>query len=120
MLRKKKAAYFQKTYDPIKAAIVRKGRSKEHTEYYRNRKANDPKFRKNLSRYYRDNLAKKEYGEFWECAILIMKIKRKVIKLVPTIYERMKMRGIVKRIIMRSALKRSLLYGWKFNYTEMP
>jgi hypothetical protein len=69
-IRKKKARYFQRTYDPEKARIERKRRAKFHAEYCRR-----PEYREWKQRYDRKYRAVKEYGEFWECFLLSQDIR---------------------------------------------
>lgn len=73
MLKVKKAAYFKATYDPEKAAIERKKRMPKHIEYCR-----QPEYRAKKKQYDSQYLAKKNYGEFWESALLIMDIDNEV------------------------------------------
>lgn len=70
VLKAKKAAYFQATYDPIKAAIERKKRSEYHKEYCRS-----PEYRAWKREYDRQYRAKKEYGEYADCFLLAMDIR---------------------------------------------
>lgn len=70
MLRRKKAEYFQRTYDPEAAAIERKERSKYHAEYCRR-----PEYRAWKKQYDRQYRAKKFYGEFWESFLLSLDIR---------------------------------------------
>jgi hypothetical protein len=74
MLKAKKAAYFQRTYDPVKAAKERKKTMARHIEYCRR-----PEYRKKKAAYDRKREAE-EYGEFAECReilkVLMKEIKR--------------------------------------------
>ncbi|MBO6755435.1 MAG: hypothetical protein JJ902_03860 [Roseibium sp.] len=70
LLKRKKAAYHQRTYDPEKAAIERKKRMPRHIEYCRR-----PEYRTWKREYDRQHRAKKFYGEFWECHLLAMDIR---------------------------------------------
>jgi len=70
MLKKKKSAYFQRTYDPVKAAIVRKKGMPAHVEYCRSLKYK--KWKKEYDKKYR---AKKDYGEFWESHLILKEIE---------------------------------------------
>ena len=72
-IKARKAAYFQKTYDPIKAAIDRKKRMPKHIEYCR-----QPKYKAWKKEYDRIYRAKKHYGEFWEAAIILNEIQQNV------------------------------------------
>jgi hypothetical protein len=113
-LKLEKHLYFQRAYDPIEAAKKRKKMMPKHILYCR-----QPKYRKWKKGYDQVFLNRKKYGEFWECGILIHKIKKEVCMLVPDKYERLKMRGYIRRAIMKRSLKRAVLFGWKFNYSEM-
>ena len=70
MLKAKKAAYFQQTYDPEKAAVERKKRMPRHVEYCRRPEYRD--WKRDYDRQYR---AKKFYGPFWESFLLAMDIR---------------------------------------------
>lgn len=65
-----KRAYHKRTYDPAKAAIVRKGRMTYHVEYCR--RSEYRAYKKTYDRQYR---AKKYYGDFAECFLLVMDIR---------------------------------------------
>jgi len=69
-LKARRAACHQKTYDPIKAAIVRKNRAPYHAKYFRR-----PEYRKWKKIYDRSYRAKKNYGEFAECFLLTQDIR---------------------------------------------
>lgn len=73
VLKKKKAEYFQRTYDPEAAKVDRRIRSKEHAEYCRT-----PEYRKYKKEYDRQYRAKKFYGEFWEAFLVLMDIENEV------------------------------------------
>lgn len=68
-LKRKKAEYFQRTYDPKKAAIKRKERASFHAEYCRT-----PEYRKWKHEYDLKHRAKKDFGEFAEVALLLRDI----------------------------------------------
>lgn len=69
-IKKRKHEYFKKTYDPQKASVERKKRMPKHIEYCR-----QPKYKEWKKEYDLKYRAKKEFGEFWESAILINKIE---------------------------------------------
>lgn len=73
MITANKRAYFQRTYDPAKAAIVRKSRMHLHVEYCRR-----PAYRAYKQAYDRSHLAKRYYGAFWESALLARQIDDEV------------------------------------------
>ena len=72
MLRRKKAEYFQRTYDPVTAAIKRKERMPYHVEYCRR-----PEYRVKKAEYDRQFRAR-EYGAFAEAHLLLVSIEREV------------------------------------------
>jgi hypothetical protein len=75
-LKAEKAAYYQRTKDPVKEAEARKKRMPHHLEYCRR-----PEYRAWKRDYDQEYLAKKKYGEFWESAILTLKIRRSCLEL---------------------------------------
>lgn len=68
-----KVAYFKATYDPAKARIERKARAAEHAEYCRR-----PEYRAWKVEYDRVYRAKKEFGPFWESALLLLQVDEEV------------------------------------------
>jgi hypothetical protein len=70
LLKAKKHEYFKRTYDPVQAAIDRRKRYHRHLEYLQT-----PQYRAWKQEYDQKYRAKKLYGEFWESALLIMKIE---------------------------------------------
>lgn len=75
ILKAKKAAYFQATYDPKAAAIVRKARMPYHVEY-----CQQPEYRKYKRKYDMQYRAKRLFGEFWEAALLVNEIHDAVLQ----------------------------------------
>ncbi len=73
MLREKKSRYFQKTYDPAKAAEKRKLTMPRHIEYCRN-----PKYKAYKQQYDAKYRAKTEYGEFWESSMLLINLDKEI------------------------------------------
>lgn len=73
-LRVEKAAYFQRTYDPVKAAVERKAKMPRHVEYCR-----QPRYRKWKADYDKKYLARKQYGPFGEAAILLNQLETEVL-----------------------------------------
>lgn len=65
-----KRDYHKRTYDPVKAAAVRKQRMPHHVEYCRR-----PEYREWKREYDRTYRANKEYGEFADCFLLVMDIR---------------------------------------------
>lgn len=83
-LKKKKAVYFQKTYNPVEESVKRKLKMAEHVEYCRN-----PEYKKYKQQY--DKISR--HGEWRECYELIEKIFTIVKQHYDTPYERRKARG---------------------------
>lgn len=73
LLKTKKREYFQRTYDPIKAAVVRKARMHLHVAYCRN-----PAYKRWKRRYDREYRAQKLFGPFAESFLLLQKIEHEV------------------------------------------
>jgi hypothetical protein len=68
-----KRAYFQRTYDPEKAAVERKKNMARHVEYCRR-----PEYRAKKRDYDKVYRAKQEAGEFWESYLLIQEIEKEI------------------------------------------
>lgn len=102
---------------PAGRAMQKRQREKQksnHLEYCRTEE-----YRKYKKQYDEKNRAKKMYGEFWECMILVEKISQKVIELVPEKGERDKMRGTRQRLVAKIAMKRHFKYGWEYNWSHV-
>ena len=102
-IKQKKAAYNQ---TDAGRATQKRNRDKMkgyHLEYCR--QPDYVNWKKDYDEIYR---AKKNYGEFWECMILVNKIKKKVCELVPLAYDRAKMRGQIQRMIDKQQMRRDL------------
>jgi hypothetical protein len=69
-LKAEKAEWNRKTYDPIKAAQYRKRIMPRHVEYCRR-----PEYRQWKRDYDQVYCAKKDFGEFWESALLAKNIR---------------------------------------------
>lgn len=65
--------YFKRTYDPHKAAIVRKERMPKHIEYCR-----QPKYKKWKVEYDKRYHAKKEFGEFAEVHLILVELEKEL------------------------------------------
>lgn len=72
MLKAKKRAYFQRTYDPVKAAVVRKKRMPLHVAYCR-----QPRY-KAYKKAYDQKRRDSQYGPFAEAARLAINLNRAV------------------------------------------
>lgn len=73
-LRAEHRAYHLRTYDPAKAAVVRKAKMPRHVEYCR-----QPAYKEYKRDYDRKHRAKQQFGPFWEAALLVEDINREVI-----------------------------------------
>jgi hypothetical protein len=71
-LKAEKRAYFQRTYDPVKAARQRKKRMHLHIEYCR-----QPRY-KAWKREYDKNYRAKEYGPFADAYMLAIDLNREI------------------------------------------
>jgi len=72
-IKAEKAAYFKRTYDPIKAAIIRKERMPKHVEYCRK-----PEYKAKKKDYDQKHRAQINYGEFWESSIILEKLEAEI------------------------------------------
>jgi len=72
MLKAKKRAYFERTYDPRKAAVERKARMHLHVAYCR-----QPRY-KAWKRQYDMKLRASEYGPFADAYLLAIKLNREI------------------------------------------
>lgn len=72
MLKAKKAAYFQRTYDPVRAARERRERMPLHVEYCR-----QPRY-KAWKRTYDQKRRDNEFGPFAEAARLAINLNREI------------------------------------------
>jgi len=95
-LRRKKAAYFQCTYDPEEARLARRKNAARHAEYIRRYYA-DPSNKAAKVAYDKARRAA-EYGDFADAYGLLLELQREVIQRCPDKYERLKARGYYERI----------------------
>jgi hypothetical protein len=72
ILKKKKAEFFQKTYDPDAARIERKKRAHKHLEYIRK-----PEYKQWKSEYDR-KLRAKSFGPFAEAYLVLLDVQREI------------------------------------------
>ena len=77
MLKAKKAAWFQRTYDPVKAAKDRKKTMPKHVEYCR-----QPEYKAWKKKYDKQRRSKK-YGEFAEAHALLVELLKEINKQMP-------------------------------------
>lgn len=73
-IRAEKAAYYQRTRDPVKEAALRKERMPRHVEYCRR-----PEYKNWKRQYDRKHRAMKDFGPFWEAAILVEDLQNEVL-----------------------------------------
>lgn len=72
MLKAKKAAYFQRTYDPEKAAVERKATMARHVDYCRR-----PEYRE-YKRQYDLNRRAAEFGEYAEVYTILSQVESEI------------------------------------------
>lgn len=73
VIKARKRAYFDRTYDPVKAAIERKKIMPRHVEYCRR-----PEYRAYKKGYDRQYRANKDFGPFADCFLLLTDIDKEV------------------------------------------
>lgn len=66
MLKAKKRAYFERTYDPVKAAVERKKKMPRHVEYCRR-----PEYKAYKKKYDEQYRAEKNYGPLADASLLL-------------------------------------------------
>ena len=113
-IEEKKSAYYQTEAGKATAKRNRVRMASRHAEYCRTLK-----YKKYKRNYDTIHLAIKRYGEYWECMILVEKIHKEILKLVPDKYERDKIKGTVDRMQAKQALKRHIEKGWNFNWAHV-
>lgn len=77
-IKAKKAAYFKRTYDPVKAAAHRQTRMAYHVEYCR-----QPEYRKKKKAYDRKYCATRNYGQFAEAFLALTDLESEVFSRLP-------------------------------------
>jgi hypothetical protein len=101
ILKAKKAAYFQRTYDPVKAAEHRKTRIPYHVEYCRT-----PAYRAKKTAYDKKRYAK-QFGPFADCHTLLMDLETEIASRM-TKYEIMLANGTLNKALNRRRQHESL------------
>ena len=81
-LKAEKAAYFQRTYDPVKAAKERKKKMPAHVEYCR-----QPWYKAWKKKYDKQRRESK-FGPFAEAYAMLLKLKKEIAKQEPDRFER--------------------------------
>ena len=94
-LKLQKKEYFKQYYDPAKARVERRKRSKAHAEYCR-----QPEYREWKKVYDRQYRAKQVYGEFWESFLLAQDIREKVLSSMSA-YEVSLSKGVLNKVQKR-------------------
>jgi len=74
-LKKEKHEWFKLNYDKEKAALTRKENMPRHVEYCRR-----PEYKKWKKEYDKKYLAKKEFGEFAEAALVLFELEKQLDK----------------------------------------
>ncbi len=87
LLKAKKAAYFQRTYDPAEAAKERKKKMPQHIEYCRQ------KWYRQYKRDYDRNRRSSRYGEYAECHSLLVELQKEIRKQMPSRFDRYRQTG---------------------------
>jgi len=110
----RKKEYYENNKESIKPKYkeYRDNHKQDHLEYCRTDEYKI--YKKGYDKIHRNKV---KYGEFWECMLICNEIENKVRELMPDKYERLKMRGVIQRNQAKRALKRSLIYGWNYNYS---
>lgn len=91
-LKREKAAWFQRNYDPEKQRKKNAARMPEHVVYCRKYYA-DPKRKAHKVRYDQTRRGLLSYGEWNEAWRLLLRLERAIRKRTPSWYERAKARG---------------------------
>ena len=73
-IRAQKAAHHKETYDPVKAAIERKANMARHVAYCQR-----PEYKAWKVQYDRQYRAKKDFGPFWEAAMILEQVQEEVL-----------------------------------------
>jgi hypothetical protein len=76
-LKAQKAAYFQRTYDPVKAAKERKKKMPQHVEYCR-----QPEYKAWKKKYDKQRRSKK-FGDFAEAHTLLVELLKEINRQMP-------------------------------------
>lgn len=100
MLKAKKRAYFQRTYDPVQAAIVRQKRMPQHVEYCR-----QPSYRRKKKRYDEKRRDRLQYGDYGKCFRLLQRLEGEVGKRMSDYEIRLQQGTLNKKQIRARALQ---------------
>lgn len=91
-LKRNKAAWFKKNYDPEKQRAFNAARMQQHVEYCRIY-YEDPKRKAHKVRYDKRRQGLMQYGEYARAWRLLLALEREIRKRTPSYYERRKARG---------------------------
>lgn len=105
LLKTKKRAYFERTYDPVTAAKARRLTMRRHVEYCR-----QPSYRRWKRRYDQRYRAQRLFGPFAESALLLLKLEREVASRMSK-YEIGLTNGTINKAQLRRRAYASLISG---------
>lgn len=106
----------KRAYNSSPAGRAMQKRHRVKFKAYHRNYCRQAEYRAKKHRYDVEHGMRKKYGEFWECMILVEQIQKEVVRLMPDIYERNKMRGNIARIQAKQAMKRHIKFGWQYNW----
>lgn len=112
MLKAKKAAYFQKTYDPIKAAKERRKRMPKHIEYCR-----QPWY-KDYKKAYDKKKRGEKFGAFVEAKKVLDLLRAEINRQMPDRFERYAQAGRMQWNPINQARRRMKLDGRNKSYSS--
>lgn len=95
LLKIKKAAYHQATYDPATAAKVRKANMARHVAYCQR-----PEYKEWKQKYDAAYRAKRLFGPFWESALLLLQLDSEILSRA-TRYEIALANGTLNKALLR-------------------
>lgn len=94
-LKKRKAAYYQRTHDPVKEAKIRKKRMHLHVKY-----CQQPEYVAWKKKYDRKYRCQQEFGPFWEAASVLLDLENEVERRISK-YEIYRQNGTLNKWIQR-------------------
>lgn len=111
-IKAKKAAYFKKTYDPVKAAVERKKGMAEHIEYCR-----QPWY-KDYKREYDKRKRLDKFGTYREAKQVLNLLQAEIRKQMPDRFERYRETGRKQWNPINQALRRIRQHGRNKSYSS--
>lgn len=105
LLKAKKAAWFKASYDPVKAAKVRKSRMPAHVRYCQR-----PEYKRWKRRYDARYRARRLFGPFAESALLLKRLEKEVTSRMSK-YEIGLTNGTINKAQLRRRAYASLISG---------